>query len=96
MSTLACHKKLKSIEINNDTIQCIWTISHNNYDTTLEQDLKLIKTPLGWKAYCTIDQFPDGIETPNEAALKLAEWFSRLSIAINNNKFESININKIK
>lgn len=57
-------------------------VMHNNGVTTLEQYITLHKNKSGlWTATVEISDFPD-MNTPEEAAQKLADWLHRISKVI--------------
>lgn len=52
--------------------------------TTLEQNLVILKDRHGARPFVEIDDFPANL-SEREAALKLANWLQRLSVAIEDN-----------
>jgi hypothetical protein len=62
--------------------EVVFEVMHNNGVTTLEQHIILHKDKRGnWTATVQIDEFPD-MDTPEEAAQKLADWLHRIAKVI--------------
>lgn len=66
------------------TTESVYFIQHNNRRTTLEQELTIKSDEYGeFTASVDMSDFPK-LLTEREAALKMADWMQRLSIAIEN------------
>lgn len=64
----------------------VFVLSHYSLvsRTTLEQNFTILKDRHGARAFVEIDDFPANL-SEREAALKLANWLQRLSVAIEDN-----------
>ena len=81
-------KYLSDTENSNQVF--IYNVEHNNGVTSVDQNMTLSSNDLGmqptWNASICLDKFPDQ-KTPEDAALKLADWLERLSIGIRNGDY---------
>ncbi len=73
--------KLKSFELKNDDREFIFELKHSTGETTLTQDLVIKEVYGSWVAEIKISDFPE-MNCVSDAALKMADWLSRLSFSI--------------
>lgn len=84
--------KLRSIDLSKPERTVKYSIKHNNGETTVDQDLILIRHSDGtWSANMEFDGFPNQV-TAQDAAMKLSDWMDRLSRSIKNGNFHTINL----
>lgn len=77
--------ELKEFSKGKDIQTFLYSIEHNNGETSVEQSLKIssvdgLFNPT-WVANLALDDFPPQ-DTPLEAAHKMADWLERLAAAI--------------
>lgn len=84
---------LKSYKNEKDVVEYKYSVEQNNGSTSVEQDLVITgKKELfeqKWSAELSLSDFPEQ-NTPENAALKMAEWLERLAKAIRNGKYIDI------
>lgn len=72
-------------ERNSGTSEARYYVKHSNQQTVLEQSLAISRDAFGnYDACIVITDFP-AQKTPEEAALKLADWLKRLGESIEAN-----------
>ena len=71
-----------------------FNVSHDNGESTVDQDLVLRKNANGWTAEMAMAEFQDH-DTATAAARKLADWFERLGAELKKLECDSINLNDL-
>ncbi|MCK5611278.1 hypothetical protein KAR91_55930 [Candidatus Pacearchaeota archaeon] len=86
--------KLKSLNSEEGAVDVVYDVSSNNEKTTVTQELLLTKKNGAWRACMPMDDFPD-CKTISEAVEKLSNWMERLSSAIKDQKFDTVDLDKL-
>ncbi len=82
MKTKQTKMKLTRYELEDDYRLKRFKVTHNNGNTSVEQDLTVKKDKFGWiEIYLSTDDFPR-FDEEIEAMLKYANWLERMGIAI--------------
>lgn len=87
--------KIVSIKKESGFLTVRLNVSHSNMETTLDQDLILVKTGKGWVATIGLDKFPEQ-KTMTEAIKKLSDWLIRLGEAMGEWKSDKIDLNDVE
>jgi len=87
MGRTAC--KLKKIDVDKGVVRIVFKAIHESDETTLSQELVLVKDCGLWTAGIQMDDFPQ-MPTAGAAVEKLADWLERMALAIRSRDYESI------
>jgi len=87
-------KTTKLVHVDLDGAEKIikFNVAHNNGETTVDQNLILIRHPDGtWTADMKFENFPPQ-QAPQDAVNKLAQWMDRLTKVLLDNNFATIDL----
>ena len=87
--------KLVHVDLDGDEKIVKFNVSHSNGETTVDQDLILIRHIDGtWTADMKFENLP-ATDIPQAAVNKLAEWMGRLTAVLMENDFSTIKLQDI-
>ena len=85
---------IEALNVSKKMVVIDYYIRHNNGTTTVKQSMRLIKENGKWEAEIGLSGFP-GQDTPDRAAMKLAEWLTRLGAAIEQGKYDKVKLEEL-